>query len=126
MTLVRFRPTIQARVYASQWIGDCPVCRSASVLDFGTPIWECRDCGTSIEVYWPSNDVRRGVERLLSLRPIAHTRNWFPGETLHDLLAENTEHGIGPTEQGQQMAIIGDRIEVDTLPKPVRRLQIGG
>lgn len=69
--------------------------------------------------------MRRGIERLLMMRPIPYTRNWLPGETLTDLLAENIEHGIGPSEPGQEMAIVGDQITTDSLPRPKRRLQIG-
>jgi ribosomal protein L37AE/L43A len=124
--LVLRRPTTDARVYAGNWIADCPICRSAAVRRFGDPVWECRDCGTNVEVNWPAEHVRRGVERLLMLRPLQHTRNWFPHETLHDLLAENVAHAVvGPAEEGQHMMIVGDRIELDTLPKPQRRLQIG-
>jgi hypothetical protein len=123
--LVLRTPSTDARVYAGNWIADCPICRSAAVRRFGDPVWECRDCGTGVEVSWPAEHVRRGVERLLMMRPLQHTRNWFPGETLHDLLAENVEHDIGPTEEGQHLMIVDDLIELDTLPKPVRRLQIG-
>lgn len=36
----------------------------------------------------------KGVERLLMMRPDPSTRNWVPGETLHDLMFENAEHGV--------------------------------
>ena len=125
MTLVHSRPVVLARAYAGRWIADCPVCSSAAVQPTNRPTWNCQDCGTRLEVRWPSDDMRQGVERLLSQRPIAHTRNWFPGETLHDLLAENVQHGIGPSAPGEMVAIIGDRIERDTLPAADRRAQIG-
>jgi hypothetical protein len=65
-----------------------------------------------------------GVERLLTFRPDVTTRNWVPGETLHDLLAENVAHGIGP-DVGESMTIIGDKITADTLPAARGRLPIG-
>jgi hypothetical protein len=123
--LVSHHPSTGARVYAGNWIADCPVCRSAAVRWFGDPRWECRDCGMTVEVLWPTDQLRAGVERLLMMRPLQHTRNWFPGETLHDLLAENIQHAIGPREEGQLFMIVGDQIVVDALPKPVRRLQVG-
>lgn len=87
----------------------------------------CWDCGTDVEVIWPPETVVQGVERLLSLRPDVSTRNWWPGETLHDLLADNMAHGvIAPDSDGPIMAIVGDRIELDTLPASRTREAIGG
>lgn len=123
--LISVSPSTLGRVYAGQWIADCPLCSSASVLRFGSPAWDCQDCGTELEVRWPPEETRRGIERLLSMRPISHTRNWFPGETLHDLLAENVTHAIGPAEEGQELLIVGDEIVKDTLPAAPQRQQIG-
>lgn len=121
MTLVSLsRPVSLVRMYAGNWIIDCPLCSGAQVTSLGT---RCVDCGTALEVRWPSDELQYGVQRLLSLRPIPHTRNWSPGETLHDLLAENVEHRIGP-DVGEEIMILGDSIVRDSLPA-VRRPQIG-
>ena len=120
--LVPVRPVTYARVYVGDWIIDCPVCGGAQVVGLGDV---CVDCETRLEVRWPSDEVRYGVARLLSMRPIRHTRNWSPGETLHDLLGENVQHGIGPTEPGEVIEIIGDTITRDTLPSPRPRPMIG-
>lgn len=114
----------KARVYAGDWIADCPVCNSAAKREVDDPVWTCQDCDTAHEVVWPSQEMRYGVARLLMLRPVRHNRNWFPWETLHDLLAENVAHGIGPAE-GEAMSIIGGTITLDTLPPPRRLRQIG-
>ena len=53
-----------------------------------------RLCGTVTEVIWPSEAMMAGVERILMMRPDPTKRNWWPGETLHDLIAENAEHGL--------------------------------
>jgi hypothetical protein len=119
--LVSNRPAVLVRAYAGNWINDCPLCRGAQLTSLGD---RCVDCGLLLEVRWPSDEVRYGVERLLSQRPISHTRNWSPGESLHDLLAENVQHGIGPAEPGQVLSIVGDTITQDTLPVG-RRQQIG-
>lgn len=123
--LIPQRDTVAARVYSGRWIVDCPVCNNAERLDFDTPVWSCNNCWVQHEISWPTHELASGIVRLLSMRPVPMTRNWFPHETLHDLLAENVEHGIGPVEEGQRMHIIGDTITVDTLPA-VDRLQIGG
>lgn len=98
-------------MYAGCWIIDCPLCSGAQVVDLGA---RCVDCGLLLEPRWPAEDLRYGVERMLSMRPIVHTRNWNPGETLHDLLAENVQHGIGPAE-GEAISIVGDSIVRDSL-----------
>lgn len=123
--LVSLRAPVLARAYAGHWIADCPRCAYAVALRFGSPVFDCRDCGLGVEVRWPSETMRHGIERLLMLRPVPATRNWLPGETLHDLLVENVRHGVGPTDIGQRIAIVGDDITQDTLPRPKRRLQIG-
>lgn len=123
--LIQQRDTVTARVYSGRWIVDCPVCNGAERLDFDSPAWRCCYCWAEHEVRWPSRELASGIVRLLSMRPVPMTRNWFPHETLHDLLAENVEHGVGPLEPGQSMQIIGDTITHDTLPAAVRPMQIG-
>lgn len=76
------------------------------------------------EVIWPSIDMVNGVERLLMMRPDPSTRNWHPGETLHDLMWENGEHGIldefrlGITPKiGEPLMVLEvDRIRTDNVP----------
>lgn len=122
---------VQARYNWGRPIVDCPVCTSALTLPPQTPTFECWDCGARAEVEWPDAEFVAGVERLLSMRPAVETRNWHPGETLHDLLAENVEHGVmnplalavgsGP---GNVLEILGGRITVDRLPELPNRLQL--
>lgn len=122
-TLVRWGvvPPTSARVNWGRWIADCTMCRSALALDPGLPGFVCWDCGAHVEVIWPAAHVQAGVERILSLRPDPMTRNWSQPESLHDLWAENLEHGIGvlaidPAADGITFAIVGDRVVVDELP----------
>lgn len=63
----------------------------------------------------------RSVERLLLMRPVRQTQNWFPGETLADLMLENAEHGVFAghdlVEAGRvALAARGDSLVVDRLP----------
>jgi hypothetical protein len=74
-----------------------------------------------------------GVERLLMMRPDPSTRNWFPGETLGDLMMENGAHGIfdhlghlAVTPGVSLFTVEEERIRVDNLPalKPRIRQEI--
>jgi hypothetical protein len=51
-------------------------------------------CGLICGVEWPANI--RDLERVLHARPIPVSRNWTPGEDLHNLVNENMAHGIMP------------------------------
>jgi hypothetical protein len=51
-------------------------------------------CGLVCGVDWPANI--SDIEALLLARPVKGTRNWAPGESLHDLLKENAGHGLVP------------------------------
>lgn len=87
-----------------RWVVQCPSndCVAAEKLDAGATAVVCRctdqqvcahgpHCSTIIEPVWPANpDV---IEATVAARRIEH-RNWLPGETLDDLLAENAAHGV--------------------------------
>jgi predicted ABC-class ATPase len=77
------------------------------------------------EIVWPAR--AEDVERLLSMRPDPHTRNWEPGETLNDLLLENMQHGVlssvaESASAGALLAVADDAILMDALPS---RYEIG-
>jgi hypothetical protein len=88
--------------------GDTFYCR----IEFG-------GCGLTCPADWPPNVA--DIEALVMPRPVPATRNWLPGETMLDLLAENIEHGIVPTaalEGGptrKLLEIIGDEVTVGQL-----------
>lgn len=115
------RPVVAAEANWGRWIVQCLTCTDALTLTPGTPLFRCWTCGLEAEILWPINT--EAIERLLLMRPLEQHRNWLPGETLHDLLAENVAHGIGP-RVGEEIAIIGDMITLDTLPAS-QRLMIG-
>jgi hypothetical protein len=80
-----------------RWLIDCssPWCTSAMQVYPGQISVTCLDCGTTMgPLIWPADP--DGIELLLLMRPVEKTRNWLPGETLQDLLAENVLHGILP------------------------------
>lgn len=67
---------------------------------------------------WPPNV--DDIAFVLSLRPVPETRNWAPGETLHDLLEENFRHGVAlpaptaiddrPGQAETLLEVVGERI----------------
>ena len=115
-----------ARANWGRWVAPCPRCPSALWVEPGVADVVCRDCRLPYEVVWPPGDMIAGVERLLMLRPNVVTRNWEPGETLHDLLEENVQHGLTMgMDVGDELAIIGDKITLDTLPNVPFQTAIG-
>lgn len=96
--------TVYARHNWGRWIADCPACPSAVALSPGMDTAVCWDCGEKVDpILWPADP--DGIETLLSMRPAfvkddngswICPRNWEPGETLNDLLADNVTHGCIP------------------------------
>lgn len=104
---------LRAVVFMNQglWVARCPRplctnaerfgrCADGSVGGLtGSSFW-CRDvdglggCGLRCPADWPSNIEK--IEQMVLCRPVPASRNWEPGETLHDLLAENIGNGIVP------------------------------
>lgn len=124
-TLIRaIHAQVPVRAHRGMWIVDCPRCPNAMLADQSPPI-ECRNCGTRFEAVWPSPEMIQGVERLLLMRPDPLTRNWYPEETLTQLVWENGLHGIFDNLEntiGLQipgtclLSVEEDRISTDALP----------
>ena len=90
---------IPARINHGRWIADCPYCTGAEMVDPNDPVFYClnyectRPHNTSpLPVQFPAGRV--GLENALLRRPEMKNRNWFPNETIADLLAENAANGI--------------------------------
>lgn len=88
------------------WVAKCPrpYCygaehfgprRGGSGVEVGNlqldGMW-CKECRTGWPVVWPTDRVE--IERILMDRPDPNNRNWFPGESIYDLVAENVRHGV--------------------------------
>ena len=106
------------------WKARCAWCTSALALSRFQEGFVCWDCGRPVEVVWPSAAMVRGVERLLTMRPDPMNWNWLPGESLHDLLAENVAHGVMAADSGSVLAIMGDEIVTDTFPALAGRREL--
>lgn len=87
-----------------RWKVNCPspVCLGASLVEPGQTavICKCRDqgvcqhgplCAALQHIVWPA-DVT-AIEEAVSARPLEN-RNWYPHETVADLLRENVENGV--------------------------------
>lgn len=83
-----------AQVNWGRWVSRCPRCTNAWQVDLSVILWMCRECWTVSRPAWPADPV--AIEWLLGQRPDPITRNWYPGETLAELFAENAAHGILP------------------------------
>lgn len=82
-----------------RWLARCPApwCTNAVALERFQLEFACAGmdgCGCVTDVVWPPDPA--AIELLLTMRPVPRTRNWLPGESLEDLLAENATHGIVP------------------------------
>ena len=92
-----------------RWVVRCPLmdpkvggpCGGARQVQPGDQAFFCPSCenkqanGKPVRTVWPPEELRQGVERALSLRPLEENRNWVPGESVDDLARENRMHGVG-------------------------------
>lgn len=112
----------RAYVYAGDWVADCPrgcgnvehLYQAASRIPgvprtVRVPSFRCSYCklgdAETVPVEWPDN--MPDIMAVLMLRPIPHTRNWYPhghetavrcriphGQSVDELRAENAEHDV--------------------------------
>lgn len=107
----------RAYVYGGMWVADCPQdCGGTEPLfeprRKGGPrtvrrtLFHCSYCKFATNrIDWPAAEEQ--IMAVLSLRPIPHTRNWYPsghpvavrfgipdGQSVRDLQDENAEHGV--------------------------------
>jgi len=97
---------LAVEVNAGRWIWLCPcddgsteqIPRGGGVAFKSSPLGWCPRCGNaSVGGGWrplafPVESA--AIEAVLALRPDAATRNWWPGETVDELRAENRLHGF--------------------------------
>lgn len=109
-----------------EWYGPGPVTGRVGGLTADT--FHCLACGLVCPADWPTNRV--DIDRVLAQRPFSLTRNWEPGETLADLIAENVAHGlVDPTGLPGGVLAVGDVLTDlgrDLVTTGPQRLQIGG
>ena len=83
---------VAMRIEHGRWLTDCP--SGSGVI--GDAEWSearCFACGAVfLSPVFP--ECLPDVEAALLRRPRIEHRNWFPGETVSDLTAENVQHGV--------------------------------
>lgn len=124
---------VEVHMSHGRWCAKCPnpACRDAEyyghrILDLtgrygglDEQAFRCAYCGHAARAVWPAE--RAGIEQLMADRWDPATRNWRPGEALHDLLAENVEHGALPAgvTEDAPLRIIGDHVTDGNRALPV-------
>lgn len=87
---------VEVYVNHGRWIAECPDCHGAQLASRADLRFMCNNCANAVigglwrPVVWPKDPDK--IAALLEERPLAHTRNWTPGESLRDLKAENVQH----------------------------------
>lgn len=117
---------VQAKINHSRWVAECCFCRNAMLVALTDPRWwcsnlKCRNGGPSgaagaaipIEIPEPWDIMR--IEALLVLRPAPEARNWEPGTTVAQLVAENAD---SPAVRGRTMP----PIDLGKLPAACQEL----
>lgn len=95
-----------AAINHGTWVARCAcgapgVPSPGCVVFLDAPLGWCVRCGNAAAsgcwrpVLLPPADERAAIEAVLACRPDIATRNWAPGETVADLVAENAAHGSG-------------------------------
>jgi hypothetical protein len=86
---------IDAYVNHGRWVADC-ACNGAELV---APDQEmvCGSCGARNTVTFPGPKTREKIEAALKVRPPLR-QNWYPDETVDELIAQNIEHGIYPED----------------------------
>ncbi len=122
------QPCAIVRYEWGRWVADCPVADCWNAEHAG--LWQgavgmltrdgmaCRECGWQGAALWPAPELAEQLLAVLALRPMPSTRNWLPGETVADLLLQNTQHGIGVPELDGDgvLLMVADGRVVDVHP----------
>lgn len=91
-------PVVQAHINHGRWIGSCPFCGGAELVDPADLRFWCLSCDMQdterqwLRVTLPAD--RAQIERELLKRPHEANRNWAPGETVAKLRRENAANEV--------------------------------
>lgn len=89
-------PQVTAYINQNRWLFDCIRCGAGVGCD---PTWTSTNCFGGCrtrytDIVFPNSTDRAAIESALLARPDLKNRNWLPGETAADLLAENAANGL--------------------------------
>jgi predicted RNA-binding Zn-ribbon protein involved in translation (DUF1610 family) len=83
-----------AAIIEGRWEAKCPACGIRLYVQPGQPSNTCGGCGEVFLVRFPADEPRGRIEYYLQRRPDVGTRNWLPGESIAQLIRENTRAGV--------------------------------
>lgn len=95
---------IEVEVRQGRWVVLCPTCGGGQLASRAHQRFFCTDClnskigGLWAMVAWPSTETTQRIQDILMRRPNPMNRNWFPRETIDELVSENNRNGI-PTQE---------------------------
>lgn len=93
--------SVAAYVSDNRWVADCPACHGGIACWPANHRGACLDCGRIYQIDFPRD--RQRIEAALIQRP-TRNRNWLPGETVDQLIAENIEHlGLAELPAGPRL-----------------------
>lgn len=98
---------VPAYVNYGRWVADCPFCPGAEQVygelqhkdripyPYGIvdSTLHCGYTGKTAPVVFPAHAPQ--IISILRRRPRARNRNWYPHESVQDLIDENRAHGVG-------------------------------
>jgi hypothetical protein len=113
---------LEARVEDNSWMVDC-VCGNGCAAD---PAWAlacCFGCGAVYTaVVFPDPVVLAQIDAVLVARPVTRTREWWPGEEVADLVAENEVHQVPVPDVEAIARDVQARLTAAAAPGPLGRL----
>jgi hypothetical protein len=72
--------------------GQIRVTRTGAEYGITGSVMHCANCGQTSRVTFP--DERKRIDSLLARRVVPERRNWYPSESVEDLIEENAAHGL--------------------------------
>ncbi len=86
---------VDAYVNHGRWVADC-ACNGAELVAPGQEM-VCGSDGARNQVKFPDPTTRDKIESVLLQREPSN-QNWYPDETVDELIAQNIENGIFPDD----------------------------
>lgn len=88
---------VEAYINHGRWIGDCPECPAAQIVDPDDPRMLCPNCGGGwFTVVFPPPKKKAEIEEQLLRVPRQENRNWNTWESVDDVKADIDAHLFPP------------------------------
>lgn len=95
------RQSVMAYINHNRWVAECPTCNGAELVWIDIPVFMCMSCWNGAighrwrRVIVPDTDKILALHSVLEQRHNPANRNWFPHESVQDLMDENKDHKVG-------------------------------